>query len=472
MGDEEAGVGVKERAQVLSAAVVLFAAVAGGLYVQREIGPKAPAGGPPGVAPSGAWFCPHGGGEAEWTVTLEIANPGPAAVDVRVRTLARGKPSDPKTFTVRPGSLLRVPAAADGRERASIVEYFGGWVAAGWVAHGGGGEGGVAAEPCVPEAGRRWILPDGASLENDESYVVVMNPFAADAVLSITLLTERRDPIRTESWTNVTLRPFHSEAFRLNSNALGERTVSTVIDVSVGRVAAGTLSVSKTGGIRSSVGYLGEPPPTAVLPGGFDQGRTDLVVASSGLQRVALSGTLLQLDASQQVAELADASPPAESARTFPVTTAGPSAIVLAADGPGVAAARRTFGVASDQGSTIAAEPAGAWIVLPAVAGHPTHPGVVLANPGAEPAEVTLWLLPGGGAPTAGPVTVVVPPGSTVPAPKAFVQAAPRAAVLAVAEAGTFVPATASYSLGREGFAAFAVALGVPIPGPWIPGSA
>jgi hypothetical protein len=53
-------------------------------------------------------------------------------------------------------------------------------------------------------------------------------------------------------------------------------------------------------------------------------------------------------------------------------------------------------------------------------------------------------------------------------APKAFVEAAPQGAVLAVAEAGTFVPASASYSLGREGFATYAVALGIPIPAGWV----
>jgi hypothetical protein len=36
--------------------------------------------------------------------------------------------------------------------------------------------------------------------------------------------------------------------------------------------------------------------------------------------------------------------------------------------------------------------------------------------------------------------------------------------MLAVASTGTFVPAFASYSLGREGVAAYAVSLGVRVP--------
>ena len=62
-----------------------------------------------------------------------------------------------------------------------------------------------------------------------------------------------------------------------------------------------------------------------------------------------------------------------------------------------------------------------------------------------------------------------MPPGRTVTAPKVFVEAAPEGGVLAVATSGTFVPAAASYSRGREGFATYAVALGVPIPDAWVP---
>jgi hypothetical protein len=465
----EAGVDVRTRSQPLVALIVTAAVVVGAVYVRREVGARPLGEGPAAAAPSGAWFCPHGAGPEDWEVVLELANPGDEPVPVRVRDLGARKSVPPKDYMVDPGATFQVPVAAEGREGASMVEYFGGWVAAGWVAHAGGGEGGVAAEPCVPEAGRRWFLPDGATQENDDDYVIVMNPFASDAVFSLTLLTERREPVRTEDWTNVTLKPFRSAAFRLNTKALGETTVSTLVDVSVGRVAAATLGVSKSGGIRTVVGALGAPR-TSILPGGFDQGRTDLVVMSAGLDRVGLTGDLSDPDGSQPVAAFTEASPAGESARTITVTTGSPSSIRFAADGEGVAVVRRTYGVASDQGATGGA-PAGAtaWVVLPAVFGSPAHPGVVLANPGEEPATVTLSVLPGGGASGPDPITIDVPAGRTVQAPKGFVEAAPRSAILAVSTTGTFVPAASSYSRGREGLAAFAVAVGVRIPDVWTP---
>ena len=459
---------MRSRGQVVSALLVLAVVAAGGVYLQREVGPRALAAGPVGVAPSGAWFCPHGGG-TDWQVTLELANPGPNPVGVKVTELSGGKPSKPASFTVEPGTELQIPEAANARGASSMIEYFGGWVAAGWVAHAGGGETGVAAEPCIPQAGGVWYLPDGTTRENEDAYVVVMNPFAVTATISIVLYTDDGEPIRTGAWTNLVLKPHRSEAFHVNANALGYGTVSAVVDAATGRVVAATLGVSGLGGLRSSVGVLGDLPRQVILPGGFDQGRTDLVIMNPVGSRPTVTGAVLSADASQAIASLGQEGPNAASTQTYPVTTNGPSTIVLQSSS-GVAVARRSYGVVSDQGSTEGASaPARAWVILPAVAGYPSHPGLVLANPGTESAEVTLSFLPAGTGPMPAAVTVVVPPGRTVAAPKAFVEAKPFAAVIAVASSGTFVPAAASYSLGREGFATYAVSLGVPVPEAWAP---
>ncbi len=453
------------RGQVIAGVLVVVVLVGGAAYADRELGDKALGLPPAGAAHSGAWYCPHGGGPVGWDVRLQVANPGPGTATIRVRTFGSGKPTAPETLTVEPGSMIQVPVPAEGRERSSMVEWFDQWVAAGWISHAGGGEGGVAAEPCAPEAGGPWFLPDG-STETDEQddVVVVMNPFARDAVFSLVLLSDRQAPVRQGDLTDVLLRPHHSAVFRLGRIVAGERTVSTLVDVSVGRVAASTLGVSTTGGIRSSLGYLGVPPLEVVMPGGGDAGRTDLAVMSAGTERVRLAGGLLLKEAEQVFAGLADASPPAESARTFPATTDGPTSVVFGADGEGVAAARRTYGVVADQASTPGAIPAAAWIVLPAVAGSPSVPNLALANPGSEAAEVEITYL----APAEGSIVITIPPGRTATPPVEFREIAPDAAVSVIARRGTFVPAAASYSLGREGLATYAVALGIAIPDAWV----
>lgn len=461
------------RAQVVAAVVVAVLAVAGATYAERQVGTRSLGTAAPGErAPSGAWFCPHGGGEQDWEVALQIANPGPDAATVRIRSISSTKPEAPVTQTIEPGALAVVPVDGIGRERSSMVEWFGQWVAVGWVSHAGGDERGVAAEPCAPAAGERWLLPDGSTATKPQNdYVIVMNPSARDAVVSFTLLSERKEPIQKSELTDVVIKPFHSMAVPLNDKVLGEETVSTIVDAAAGRVVAASLGVWETGGIRSTLGYLGDPPATVVFPGGDDAGRTQLTVMSTSLERVQLTADLLGAEQEQPFAGVADAAPPSESARTFTATTAEPTSVVFTSAAPGIAAVRRTFGVASDQGSTIGGSPSAGWLVLPAVSGSPSHPSIALANPSEVPAEVRLSLLGTGEGTEPGSVaiTVTVPPRSSVLAPSGFVEAAPGAAVLAVASSGTFVPAAVSYSRGKEGFATYAVALGIEVPVTWVP---
>ncbi|HET9725078.1 MAG TPA: DUF5719 family protein [Actinomycetota bacterium] len=464
---------MKARGQFLVALLVAAAVVAAALYLDREVGAR-PLGteAAPGV-PSGAWFCPHGGGSKDWDVWIQLANPGPEPVQIRVRSISSEKPSPPEDHVVEPGSTLVVPVPGRGREASTTVEYFGGFVAAGWIEHAGGDATGVAAEPCLPDTGARWLLPDGtAAVEENDDHVVLMNPHATDAVVSLTLLTDgRTGPVRTEAWTNVTLKPYRSRAFSLNENALGETTVATVVDVSVGRIAAATLGIATGGGIRGSIG-LSAGTRTQILPGAGDSGRTALAVMSTGLDRVQLSGTILEAETPQPVAGLADAAPAGETARTVPLTTGTPTTLVVHADGPGVAFARRTFGVGTDQASSAGATaPAGAWIVLPSVIGEPSNPAIVLANPGEDPASVTLTALPAEGGTAPQPVAVEIPPLTTVTAPESFADATGTSSVLATATSGTFVPVSASYALGREGSATYAVAAGVRIPDAWVSAS-
>jgi hypothetical protein len=151
------------------------------------------------------------------------------------------------------------------------------------------------------------------------------------------------------------------------------------------------------------------------------------------------------------------------------VTMEGPSAIDVRST-PGTVVALRTLGISADQGSTGGASaPASAWVVLPSIAGTPAHPGLILANPGDAPAVVKLSLLPSAPGVVPPPVTVTIPPGRVVAGPKLFVTDEPFAAILATAESGTLVPAAASYSLGQDGNATYAVSAGVPIPDAWVP---
>ena len=452
---------------MIAAIVIAVLAIAGATYAEREMSSDAVERAAITDVPTGAWYCPHGGGDQDWEVSLQIANPGPDAATVRIRSVGDAKPTAPHTETIEPGALATVPVDGGARERSSTVEWFGQWVAVGWVTHAGGEAGGLAAEPCSDEATRTWLLPDATTAsEEEKDYVVVMNPTARDAVISFTLLSERQEPIQKSELTDLVLKPYHSTAIPLFETVAGEDTVGTIVEAATGRVVASSLGITTTGGIRSTLGYAGNPPTAVVFPGGEDAGRTQLAVMSAALDRVALTAELLgaETGSEQAYAGVADAAPPSRSARTFATTTTGPASVAFEADGPGVAAIRRTFGVVSDQGSSIGGTPASDWIVLPAVSGTPSHPGLALANPSDEQVEVTLTTLGASEAPT----VVRIPARSSVLAPKGLLNAHPEDAIVATSS-GTFVPAAASYSRGKEGFATFAVALGIPLPVEWVP---
>jgi len=130
----------------------------------------------------------------------------------------------------------------------------------------------------------------------------------------------------------------------------------------------------------------------------------------------------------------------------------------------------RTLGLNGDQGATSGASaPGRSWVILPAVAGLPAKPGLVLANPGQDAAVVTLSYLPSGTTPVPAPVTLTVRPGRAVAAPKEFLADGPFSAILARGQSGTFVAEAVSYSLGQKGIATYATSLGVLVPDAWIP---
>jgi hypothetical protein len=453
------------RGQALLALVAVAAVVAGAVGLDR-LGPRAQGAVPPGTAPSGAWYCPHGGGDSGWTVTLAVANPGSAPVDIRVTDLDVRKPDPPKSYTVQPGTTLSVPAAAAGREASTYIEYFGGWVAAGWVAHAKGAETGVAAEPCAPAAGIRWLAVDGDTDQGQNAFLVVMNPFAIDAVMSIALYTGTRAPIRNSKLTDVVVAAHRSVSINLNAFAKGEVALTADVTSSVGRIAVASLGTSDAGGIRSVIGVTSSVKD-AVMPAVGDAGQSVLVVGAPGTTTARFGATLLSRGPPGPAAGLTGSTMGARSAKTYPVVTQGPSAIEVKTlpGSPGVGVARRAQGRASDTGATGGAIPAASWIVTPTVAGSPNVPGMALANPGSAEVTVTLRVLPAPDTTVTSPaIDVTIPAASVVDVPVGFLQQAPESAVLATSSAGTFVPAGASSSLGQLGIAGYAVAVGIPIP--------
>ena len=470
MDHAEAGPRMRSRGQPIVAFALVAALALGAWWADRNLAVHEEAGPAGGNAPSGAWFCPHGGGP-EWNTTIYVANPGSHPATVRLTTIGAGRASEPRVVDILPGSSSAIPVDSDGRASSTTVEYFGGWVAAGWVAHAGGAETGVTAEPCTGSATTRWLAADGVTLQGFDSYLIVMNPFDARARLSVTLYAAGAPPIRDSGWKDLSIQGHHARVFHLNEKRLEEQALGAEVTLSAGRVAVSSLIVAAAGGARATLATPGDAPGRAISPSGGDQGAGELVLFNPADTASQVSGTLRDRDGPHPLGGLTDAQVAPGAARTAAVASDGPrpsATDVSVADGtPGAVIVRRVSGKMGDPGGSVSATaPASAWVVFPTVGGAPSHPGLFVTNVGEGTATITLRALDGSGL----TATMRVGPGASAAAPQSFVASVADVPVLVSSDPASIVAAGASSSLGRLGVSAFAFSLGVAVPVDVVPG--
>jgi hypothetical protein len=436
--------------------------VLGGIAAERA-GPDAPAAAVRGTAVSSVWLCPHGGGEG-WTGTIALADPGPEPVDVRITELSTGAPSAPVTITVPAGHEVLQPVEAGSIADATYIEVFGGWIAAGWLVRSAPPSQGLGVEPCAPAASRTWYTTDSDTQQGHRSYLVVMNPFSVEAVFDVALFRPRLPPVRSADWIDLTLPPASSIALNVGAKLLGQEIVGAEVDVSRGRVAMASLSVSPDGGVRS---VLGAPAPaaTAYLPVAEGAGQAELAAFVPGTQGAQFVTQLLSAVSPQAAGTAGDTQQPGASTAGYPIISVGPSSVDVTSDGGApFVATLRARGQQHDDGATGGAvTPALIWVVTPTVDGEPAHPQLVLVDPGPTAVQVTLQLLTPGSVPAAPPVTITVAAGRVAGAPKGFLEKDDRAAVLVTAD-GPIVALGTSTSGGANGLASYGSAVGIPVP--------
>jgi hypothetical protein len=447
---------VRGQALFAVASVVL---VLGTMALLDRSGPRTPAPLAKGTAASGAWICPHGGG-SELTVVLYLANPGSTEVHARVTELGSDRAGPSESVDVAAGSTVRIEEVPEDRGGATYIEYFGGWIGAGWVAST---DDGVAAEPCAADATTRWFLPDGATQLDEEAYVIVANPFAVAAVMDVVLYTSDNAPIRQSEWTDLVVPAGRSMALHLNRLSKGEPVVAAVLDVTVGRVAAASLGVSEGTKVRSTLGWT-EPASGATFPLMQGSGQTELLLLSSGAASIRFGATELSEGQPRPAGGLTDQEHGPASAHAYAVPVEpGPAAIDLfTLEHARVVGALRVQGPGEDIGATAGAvSPADGWLVLPATARAPVTPGAVLVNDGDRDVVATVRLLPNEGGTAAAPVTVRVPAHSAAAVPPELWASSPGAAMVVRSDGGSLMALAASTS-GRT--TAFALSMGVPFP--------
>jgi hypothetical protein len=448
------------RGQALFALASVAVVVMAFTWLDRA-GPRVPAPLAAGEARSGAWICPHGGGP-DLSVALFLANPGEAATTVRLTQLDPEAAAPPQRYDVPGGTTVRVDLAPGGRGDATAVEFFGGWIGAGWVSFT---DAGAAAEPCASEASQRWYLADGSTELGEESYVVVANPFSGPAVMDVVLYSADQPPVRQSRWTDLVVPAGRSVGLHLNEHMKGEPVVATALEVSVGRVAAASLVVSDRTTVRSAIGWT-ESATEAWFPTMNGSGQNELVLVSTASASIRFGATSLSEDQPRPAGGLTEQEHGPTAARAYAVPEdAGPFAVRLfTLEGALVSGALRVLGPGTDLGSTGGSvSTSDAWVLLPASARVPQDPGALLVNDGDVAVAASVELLPREGATPPTSVTITVPPHGTAAVPADLWAASPGSALVVRAD-GPILALSAATSPGSRDAEAFALSMGVPLP--------
>jgi hypothetical protein len=439
------------RPRLLLSLILGILVVAGGAVVDARVEPRTTAALPAGDAPSGAWFCPHG---ALWHSWIVVGNPGEDPSTVRVTSFGEKGTLGEETFDLDGGATRYVEVPEGGA--GTMVEYFGTPVAAGWVSK----DDGVAAESCRGSAGRTWLVADGDTSRDRHSWLVVLNPFAADAAFDVTLLTSEEAPTRVGTLRGYVLKGHRAVTFKLDDYLL-KPAIAAVVSVTLGSVAVSQLGAIDGVGIRA-VGAVPKPADRWVLPAAL--GREASVLSVVDAEEVSAAFSVRQQTSEEQrpIDALTDVSLRGPSVRSYDTDAAeGPAGLVVevTADVP-IAASRRTLGPDGDVGAISGVSmPASSWVIPPTVPpGSGTVQRLVLQNPGSR--DVTVHVRLFGDTPEdLGDVTI--PAGRTI----AVGTDDERLAGAPIwgwvtSDEGTFVAGSASVSMQGRGFA---LSVGVPL---------
>ncbi len=452
---------MRARGQGVLAAIVVAIVVAGAVTFERAVPLERPAAGG-GSAPSGSWVCPHGGGDG-WEATVFLANPSPDPAAAHITSLALEGSSPPLVVDVPPTSTVRIQVDATARGSATFVETFGPWIAAGWVVRGSGDERGTGAEPCAPGGAREWYLADGSTEEGEQTFVVVANPYAANAVVDVALFAKGRAPVRDSDITNLTVPARGSVAVKMAKFAAGEPAIGAVVQARIGRVGVGGLGVGASG-IRSTIGQTALAG-RVILPIAGALGESSVEVFGPGEEAVAFGATYRSESEPELMQGLEQVEQDAQAAATYQVLTEGPSAVDLTVDNDQLVAAVLVAAGTKGDAAATAGSPAGAaaWVVLPPVDADVATSTIVLVNPGTEDADVTLELLPASRG-TSTVTTITVPAGGVAASAPGSVEAG--SAVVVRCESGLVVALGAATSGGGpdDEPAGYALSMGVRIP--------
>jgi hypothetical protein len=164
----------------------------------------------PGPAVSGpdavstTWYCAEGtGSTGRANETILIGNVGDEDARADITVMPGGKEPATRRVTVPKRGQLRIPVASvlEASEQPDpagtitgpgvVVEVFGGRSVVEHAIDGRTeGQSDIAVGPCARDAGRHWYFAAGTTERGAEHSIALFNPFADDAILDLSFVTD------------------------------------------------------------------------------------------------------------------------------------------------------------------------------------------------------------------------------------------------------------------------------------------
>src|SRR5437763_10099476 len=212
---------------------------------------------------SSAWFCPGAPPSVPIsTESITVSNTGsaPADADLTVYPDRRSAPVHQRV-RVPARSVQTLRRVALGPAGALVAETFSRAVL---VESGIQSRASLALTPCATQASSSWYFAAGGTPRGVSQWLVLDDPFAADAKVDIVLHTNagRREPDQLHGFAvarrSRAVIPIHDFAVRMN-------VVAVEIHARVGRIVAEqTLLYGADSGARGVAVSLGQPVPSTV----------------------------------------------------------------------------------------------------------------------------------------------------------------------------------------------------------------
>jgi hypothetical protein len=454
--------GRRLRRRVVAVVLLLALVGASAVALQGGLGRRDAAAAKGGLATTGAWFCPHGGG-SKWDAWVAVTNPGSAPVQVRITSFDRSGQEVIATTTIPPQRQVFQEVPAEDPSSSTQVEFFGGLIGVSAVVRSNGSTGTLGAERCVAQPHGTWFLQDLPTGPKESSWVVLMNPFAEDATVNVLVRTEKR-VIRPGALSPVVVPAGRSISVRMNPFALeapGETTITAQVTAEIGRVVVGGLA-STPAGIRST--------PAAAAPGTLwgipvaeYDGSPHLIVVNPGDERSDLAVVSQGPGGQQLVSGLGGLSLPGQAVRTIDVGGLHDAGLAVQATNrqPILASAVVTLADGVSAVLNGSAAPRRSWLVMPGLPPDGGRSTAIIQNVGRVPVQVQLTAIGAGGPISgfaAGSVTVL--PGRTITV-RASADGGSPVSVLVRSDRPTLVVSGASFLSTGSGFA---YTLGMPLP--------